>query len=150
MYTFSCPLPSAINKRKPPFVHTVSEFRYLQAAVCYPATFPSSQTAVLLDKEIVTFVWEIKSRGFKVYSRVKFGPAIPGMEPGGRKVRLKRINRSISPPTNNILSMLTSKKLFSLEFLNSRISFRRGTNFQVPSSLSRIFYFSHADSWKRF
>lgn len=37
------------------------------------------------------------------------------------KYSLKGINRSISPPTNNILSMLTSKNSFSREFSDSQV-----------------------------
>lgn len=66
-------------------------------------------------------------------------PAVSRERSSGKKVRSEQINRSISPPTNSALSMLTSKKLFSLEFQNSRISFCQGTNFQVSRSLTGIY-----------
>ena len=47
----------------------------------------------------------------------------------GKDSFLKRINRSIPPPTNNVESMLTSKKLVSPGFWDSRIFFTSGDEF---------------------
>lgn len=81
---------------------------------------------------------------------------VPDVPLGESKIFSMRINRSISPPTNSILSMLTSKELFPFQFLNSRISLRRGTNLQVlfprkfPNVFALLSPYEHKENFKTF